>query len=60
MSLVVPFEEIFATKTGLLANHDSWERVELGNTCRIVNGFPFKSILFNKSAHRVLEWVKFD
>jgi type I restriction enzyme S subunit len=49
VSLVVPFEEIFAAKSGLLANHDSWERVELGKTCNILNGFPFKSTLFNKS-----------
>lgn len=49
MSLVVPFEEIFANRNGLLAKHDSWERVELGRVCTILNGFPFKSSLFNKS-----------
>jgi len=49
MSLVVPLEEVFANKTGLLANHESWERIELGTICAILNGFPFKSNLFNKS-----------
>jgi type I restriction enzyme S subunit len=49
MSLVVPLEEVFANKTGLLANHESWERIELGAICTILNGFPFKSNLFNKS-----------
>ncbi len=49
MSLVVPFEEIFANETGILAKHDSWERVELGKVCTILNGFPFKSSLFNRS-----------
>ena len=47
MSLVVPFEEIFAQKQGLLSNHSSWRRVELGEICRILNGFAFKSSLFN-------------
>ncbi len=47
MSLVVPLEEIFANKTGLLANHQSWQRVELGAVCRILNGFAFKSSRFN-------------
>ncbi len=49
MSLVVPFEEIFANETGLLAKHESWDRIELGDACKILNGFPFKSSLFNKS-----------
>ncbi len=49
MSLVVPLEEIFANKTKLLANHETWERVELGKVSTILNGFPFKSTLFNKS-----------
>jgi type I restriction enzyme S subunit len=49
MSLVVPFEEIFQDKTNLLANHESWERVELGETCNILNGFALKSTLFNSS-----------
>src|SRR3990172_11695383 len=49
MSLVVPFEEIFASQTGIMACHESWERVELGEVCSILNGFPFKSTLFNKS-----------
>lgn len=48
MSLVVPLEKIFENKTGLLANHNSWQRVELGTVCRILNGFAFKSSLFNK------------
>lgn len=49
MSLVVPFEEIFANQTGLIASHESWARVELGEVSAILNGFPFKSALFNKS-----------
>jgi type I restriction enzyme S subunit len=48
MSLVVPFDEIFSDFKGLLAKHDSWERIELGHACTITNGFPFKSALFNK------------
>ena len=48
MSLVVPFDEIFANKEGLLANHPTWTRTELENVCRIINGFPFKSALFNR------------
>jgi type I restriction enzyme, S subunit len=48
MSLVVPFDQIFADDKGLLAKHDSWERVELGQICTITNGFPFKSALFNR------------
>jgi type I restriction enzyme S subunit len=48
MSLVVPFEEIFADTTRLLAKHESWERVELGEICTVLNGFPFKSVLFNR------------
>jgi type I restriction enzyme S subunit len=48
MSLVAPFEEIFAEKKGLLGNHPSWERTELGNVCSVVNGFPFKSSQFNR------------
>lgn len=48
MSLVVPFGEIFAGKTGLISNHPSWNRIELGDICGIVNGFPFNSALFNK------------
>jgi type I restriction enzyme S subunit len=49
MSLVVPLEEVFANRTGLLANHESWARINLGEVCSILNGFPFKSTLFNKS-----------
>ncbi len=48
MSLVVPLEEIFANKEGLLANHPTWTRTELENVCHIINGFPFKSALFNR------------
>jgi type I restriction enzyme, S subunit len=47
MSLVVPFEEIFQNKNDLLANHASWERVELGDVCSILNGYALKSSLFN-------------
>jgi len=49
MSLVVPLEEIFASETGLLSAHHSWPRVQLGELCTILNGFPFKSALFNRS-----------
>ena len=48
MSLVVPLEEIFANKEGLLANHPTWTRTELENVCHIINGYPFKSALFNR------------
>jgi type I restriction enzyme, S subunit len=48
VSLVVPFEEIFSDKSGLLANHSSWERVGLSQACTVVNGYPFKSSLFNR------------
>lgn len=49
MTLVVPFDEIFANEVGLLSRNPSWERVELGKVCKVVNGFPFKSTLFTKS-----------
>ena len=49
MTLVVPFDEIFASEEGLLARYALWPRVELGDTCTIINGFPFKSSLFNKT-----------
>lgn len=48
MTLVVPFDEIFADEVGLLSKNSSWERVELGKVCKVVNGFPFKSTLFTK------------
>lgn len=48
MSLVVPLEEIFANKEGLLASHPTWTRTELENVCHIINGYPFKSALFNR------------
>lgn len=47
MTLVVPFDEIFSEDTGLIAKHDTWARVPLGSICSIVNGYPFKSTLFN-------------
>lgn len=49
MSLVVPLKEIFGDESRLLAKHDSWQRVELGAVCQVVNGFPFKSSLFNRT-----------
>jgi type I restriction enzyme S subunit len=49
MSLVVPLEEIFDGERGLLARHASWTRVELGEVCFVLNGYPFKSSLFNPS-----------
>lgn len=48
MSLVVPFEEIFAEKKGLLSNHHTWERIELKNIASVLNGYAFKSTLFSK------------
>jgi type I restriction enzyme S subunit len=48
MSLVVPFEEIFAQETGLLARAPHWERVELSEVTSILNGYAFKSKLFSK------------
>ncbi len=47
MSLVVPFEEIFSDETGLIAKHGTWTRVPLGEVCSVINGYPFKSSLFN-------------
>lgn len=49
MTLVVPLEEVFADKSGLLASPSWWERVELGEVCEVLNGYPFKSKLFNRS-----------
>jgi len=40
---------VFKNETKLLAQHESWERVELGEVCEVLNGFAFKSALFNKS-----------
>jgi type I restriction enzyme S subunit len=48
MTLVVPLEEIFANEVGLLSKNSTWERVELGKVCKVINGFPFKSTLFTK------------
>ncbi len=48
MTLVVPFTEIFKNEVGLLAKHSSWDRIELGKVCSILNGYAFKSNLFNK------------
>lgn len=44
MSLVIPIEELFADKT----NHESWERVPLGEVATILNGAAFSSNLFSK------------
>jgi type I restriction enzyme S subunit len=49
MTLVVSFEDLFANETKLLAKHESWDRVELGEVCEVLNGFAFKSAQFNKS-----------
>jgi type I restriction enzyme, S subunit len=48
MSLVVPFEEIFTEEAGLIGKHPTWQRVELGEVCDVVNGYPFRSDLFNR------------
>lgn len=48
MSLVVPFDELFAEERGLTARHSSWTRVPLGEVSEVLNGFPFKSTLFTK------------
>lgn len=42
-------EVIDEDKTGLLAKHESWERVLLQDVAVILNGFPFESALFNES-----------
>ncbi len=49
MSLVVPFKEIFQDEVGLLSKHQTWERVELGEICNVLNGYAFKSTQFNKT-----------
>jgi len=49
VSLVVPFEEIFANEDGLLSRHNSWKRVELGKIASVLNGYAFKSNLFSKT-----------
>lgn len=49
MSLVVPFNEIFAKEIGLLAKHHTWERIEIKFVAEIINGFAFKSNLFSKN-----------
>ena len=49
MTLVVPFEELFRDETKLLSKHTSWERVPLGDVCRVLNGFAFKSNSFGKT-----------
>jgi type I restriction enzyme S subunit len=48
MSLVVSFEEIFENKSGLLSNHQTWNRVELAAVAKILNGYAFKSDFFSK------------
>lgn len=49
MTLVVPFDDIFKNESGLLSRHFSWERVELGEVCSILNGYALKSSLFNST-----------
>ena len=38
---------IAADKTGLLACHDSWQRVPLCDVASILNGAPFDAAMFN-------------
>jgi len=47
MTLVKSIEEVFAKKRNLTDSHPSWKRVELAQVTKLVNGFPFKSVLFN-------------
>ncbi|ABS55550.1 restriction modification system DNA specificity domain [Methanoregula boonei 6A8] len=48
MSLTVPVAEIINSSTNpLLAIDPSWERVPLGKIAKVLNGFAFKSELFN-------------
>ena len=42
-------EVIAGDKTGLLAKHPSWERVQLSEVASILNGAPFDSSLFSTS-----------
>lgn len=50
MSLVVSIDELFSNGQGILAKANHWERIELGKIVRIINGYPLKSTLFNKSS----------
>lgn len=50
MALTKSLKEIIAEdKTGLLAKHESWQRVCIDNVALIVNGFPFESNRFHSS-----------
>jgi type I restriction enzyme, S subunit len=48
MTLVVPISEIFQNEVGLLARHENWKRISLGEICSVLNGFPLKAEYFNK------------
>lgn len=48
MSLVVPFDEVFSEKIGVLSRHSSWRRVRIGDIATVVNGYAFKSKYFSK------------
>jgi type I restriction enzyme S subunit len=39
---------VLANRSGLLAKHDSWERVRLAEVAQVLNGFPFPSSGFTR------------
>jgi type I restriction enzyme, S subunit len=47
MSLVASISEICSDIKGRLSSNERWSRIELGNVVAILNGYPFKSTLFN-------------
>ena len=50
MALTIPVAKIVeGSRNPLLAKHESWSRVLLGEIATIQNGFPFKSTQFTKS-----------
>lgn len=50
MAFTAKISELIAQdRTGLLAKHDSWERIRLADVATILNGAPFDSAYFNTS-----------
>src|SRR5690554_3951435 len=48
MSLIHTVADIFNNREGLTSSHPNWRILELDRTCKVQNGFPLKSNLFNK------------
>lgn len=46
---VHPDDIVRESTSGLLAAHESWERVRLGDVANVLNGFAFRSSFFTKS-----------